>query len=224
MSASPIFDVNTGEYLGVDTHGYLKGEILLMDKKKYQELKKARNGDRITHEEALKNSISIGDLPDEKKSMDVWSIVVNKVAKFGFELFYKYDPSPYLAGREIQVFSRKNKWKTRHAQTTLAAGDFAENINFAGDVDFITFNFDRRKDLNTAGNIISLFEHEHYFHGCLDLRAALHDFDVHAVIYKKQKESSIYKYTSGTYRENINEHVQFYDDYYKEQKTKSSKP
>lgn len=68
----------------------------------------------------------------------------------------------------------------------------------------VSINFDNRKNLNTAGNIGSLFEHEYHFHGVLNLNNKIgQKVDPHSIIYPEQAKSSIFKFTSGNYRTHI---------------------
>jgi hypothetical protein len=86
--------------------------------------------------------------------------------------------------------------------TPILIDGYGQNENFVNDVDYIIFNFDLRRDLNTTGNILSLFEHEYLYHGKMNLRQKMSKPDVHFTegIYKMQVKSPIFKYTSGRLR------------------------
>ncbi|WP_413513494.1 RHS repeat-associated core domain-containing protein [Myroides odoratus] len=71
MIASPIFDDETGNYLGSDSKGFWEGETLLMNKNKYLELYKNNGNKPIDHDVAVANSRTFNKLQETKSDISI---------------------------------------------------------------------------------------------------------------------------------------------------------
>jgi RHS repeat-associated protein len=203
---SPIFDSNNGAYLGSDSTGFMSGDILFMDADKYKELKKTSESGVVDHKDAVKNSISIADLPDTPEGMQLFHNAVDFTAKVTYKVFHGKNPTEGLLGGQISTSSEKNGLGINNPENL--GTEFGQTNNVAdatGDkppVEKISINFDKRRFLNTAGNIGSLFEHEYHFHGVSNIRN-INTPNAESVIYQKQVKTSIFKFTSGHYRQHL---------------------
>jgi|GEM_PF-578951 len=205
---SPIFDNKTGAYLGNDSYGFMRGDILFMDRDRYAELSNQSKDGIINHNIAVKNSRSIADLPDTRGSLVLFHNAVDFIAKTTYLAYYGENPTKGLLNGSISVSSDKLRFGTNNAPNI--GTDYGQNVNWV-DEDAIIFNFDQRKDLNTAGNIGSLFEHEYHFHGKMNLRQKMGKTDVHQKIYPLQANTPLFKrYATGEYRKQIEESARIY--------------
>lgn len=197
-SASPIYDSATGEYLGVDSQGFLRGDVLFMDKQKFNKL--SDNGkNKIDHKIAKENSLSIANLPNTKEGAVLYSKAVDHISKALYKLYYHTDIKDKLAGGKVQVMSDNLNIGTKYSDRL--DGDYGVNVNYYDDVDRVTLSFDHRKVLNTAPNIFALFEHEFHGHGVLGHRQRIGKPDCHGPIYKMSVNSPNFKYVTDTYRQ-----------------------
>jgi RHS repeat-associated protein len=202
---SPIYDSESGKYLGVDNQGFLRGEVLFMDADKYKELSK--NG-KMDHNVAVKNSISIADLPDTEQGFKLFSKAADHISKSLNKLFYNRDAKDNLFGGNVQTYSDELRLMTSHGEDIGSDIGRSKNIVFGanGDtsqnVERITMGFDhRRQYLNTAPNIFSVFEHEFVAHGLMGLRQRVGSYDIHGEVYKFQVSTFNFRhYVTGDYK------------------------
>ena len=205
---SPIFDSKTGAWLGNDSKGFMSGDALFMDANKYKELKASSENGVVDHNDATKNSTSIADLPDTEQGVKLFHTAVDFISKVTYKAFHGKNPTEGLLNGQISVSSDKLGIATNRADNI--GTDNGQTANVAGAVfdkpavEKVSINFDNRKNLNTAGNIGSLFEHEYHFHGVLNLNNKIgQKVDPHSIIYPQQAKSSIFKFTSGNYTTHI---------------------
>jgi RHS repeat-associated protein len=205
---SPIFDSKTGSYLGNDSQGFLKGEVLFMDKEKFSNLKSESKNGVIDHNVAVDNSQSISELKSTESNMLLFNKATDFIDKTLYKFFYGENPTKELRGGSVQTASAELGIGSPYARPVDT--EFGNYHNVGGNIDVITQSFDNRKTLNTAANIFSNFEHEFRGHGG---RA---DFNIselpssknydnleHKAIYKMQMNSPNFKFTSGAYRQHI---------------------
>lgn len=205
---SPIYDSKTGKYLGVDSQGFLRGEVLFMDSSKYNQL--SQNG-RIDHNVAVNNSISISQLPSNEQGMNLFYKAVNHVSKTMDNWFYNNNPSENLFGKDIKVFSNQLGIGTKGSNPKgYSTGTIGQNDSMLDDginpdkrIDRISMNFDYRNIINTAPNIFSLFEHEFYGHGENGWRNKVgQSEDPHKKVYNFQVNTFNFRhYVTGEYKE-----------------------
>ncbi len=87
-SSSPIFDSKSGDYLGSDSEGFDKGEVLYMDKDKYNELS-INNQKVIEHKVAIINSIYTNEtLPENETGMELFEKSSNTISR---ALYLRYE-------------------------------------------------------------------------------------------------------------------------------------
>ena len=204
---SPIFDSKTGVWLGNDSLGFMRGDVLFMDKEKFDELSKASKNGKIDHKDAVKNSTSIADLKETPHDIALFHSAVDFVAKVTYKAFYDEDPTKGLYKGKISVSSAKTGMGVNNPDV-LDIDTYGQNTNMAKgnpDIDKVTVNFDLRKDLRNAGNIGSLFEHEYRFHGIFGMRTRFNPFyDPHPKIYPLQAKTPLFlKYATGNFREGV---------------------
>jgi hypothetical protein len=205
---SPIYDSQTGKYLGNDSKGFLKGEVLFMDKTKYKELAKKSEGGVIDHKVAVKNSTAISKLASTETNLKLFNAATDHIDKSLNKFFYHIDPTRELAGGRVQTASAKLGIGTEKA--TPVNDEYGNHINIGGNIEKVTNNFDNRTQLNTAANIFSNFEHEFRGHGDkVDLNINLrksdpaYNFEEHKAIYNMQMNSPNFRFTTGTYRQHV---------------------
>jgi RHS repeat-associated protein len=207
---SPIYDSKTGKYLGVDSQGFLRGNVLFMDSDKYNEL--SNNGkNRIDHNKAVKNSTSISQLPNNEQGMNLFYKAVNHIAKTMDNWFYNHDPKENLLGGDIKVFSNQLGIGTPGINDKGYSLDtIGQNDSGAWDsshpeerIDRVSMNFDYKNLMNTAPNIFSLFEHEFYGHGLNGWRNKIGgNEDPHKKVYNFQVNTfNFIHYSTGEYKE-----------------------
>jgi len=203
---SPIFDSKTGAWLGNDSTGFMNDDVLFMDADKYKELKANSENGVVDHKDATKNSKSIADLPDTAEGMQLFHNATDFIAKVTYQVFHGENPTEGLLAGEISTSSEKLGLGINNPENL--GTEFGQTNNMAeatGDklgVEKISINFDKRKFLNTAGNIGSLFEHEYHFHGVSNIRN-INTPNAESVIYQKQAKTSIFKFTSGHYKQHV---------------------
>ncbi|WP_353088225.1 RHS repeat-associated core domain-containing protein [Flavobacterium sp.] len=217
---SPIFDDNTGEFLGVDNKGFLRGEVLFMSKEKYESLTSQAGGKKIEHSVAVENSTSIADLPETEKGFKLFTKAVDYISKKLYALFYHENSiEQNLFGNSVQVYSKRLGIKTEKAGDL--GGDIGLSVCVLNNLDNpqksihqITFGFDHRKKyLNTAPNIFSLFEHEYQFHGVMGLRQKIGEYNIHGEVYKRQANTFNFKnYVTGDYKRLVENRNKYYND------------
>ncbi|WP_423740188.1 RHS repeat domain-containing protein [Flavobacterium columnare] len=205
---SPIYDSQSGKYLGNDSQGFLKGEILFMDKAKYQELSKSSKNGIIDHTNAVKNSTAISNLASTENNLRLFNTASDHIVKTLYKFFYHIDPTKELALGRIQTASKELGIGTERA--TPVDDEFGNHINIGGNKEKVTNNFDQRVKLNTAANIFSNFEHEFRGHGNkVDLNINLlksdpaYNFEEHKAIYNMQINSPNFRFTTGPYRQHV---------------------
>jgi hypothetical protein len=213
---SPIFDNKTGKYLGSDSQGFMRGDVLFMDASKYKELQKSSENGVVDHEAAVANGESIADLKATPENVQLFHSAVDFVSKVTYMAFHGVNPSNGLLNGEISVSSDELGIGTNNPANI--GTDYGQNKNVAKgsngslDIDKVTINFDNRKDLNNAGNIGSLFEHEYHFHGVKDARNTfMPSYDAHSKVYPLQAKTSIFDFTTGNYRTHVLQWSKFYE-------------
>jgi hypothetical protein len=207
-SASPIFDSSTGAYLGNDSQGFLKGDVLFMNKEKFNSLSSESKNGVIDHDVAQKNSTSISKLSPTEGNMMLFNKATDFIDKTLYKAFYGVNPSKELFTGQVQTASAKLGIGTSEARPVDT--EFGNYHNVGGNVDVITQSFDNRTLLNTAANIFSNFEHEFRGHGGragfkIPYPPSSRYFDdaEHKAIYNMQRTSPNYKFTTGGYRQHI---------------------
>ena len=206
---SPIYDSKTGKYLGVDTEGFLRGEVLFMNADKYREL--SNNGEkRIDHNDAVNNSTSMSKLPNTEEGMDLFYKANNHIVRTMDKWFYDHNPNPNLLGGDVKAFSNELGIGTKgsnpkgYSSDTIGQNDSIswDSLNPGNRVDRVAMNFDYRNLINTAPNIFSLFEHEFYGHGLNGWRNEIGgNKDPHKNVYNLQVNTiNFLRYASGEYK------------------------
>ncbi|TRX34096.1 hypothetical protein [Flavobacterium restrictum] len=198
--ASPIFDNKTGSYLGNDSKGFLNGEVLFMDKDKFTSLTNESKEGIIDHNVAVdnKNSQSIADLKPTEANMILFNQATDFIDKTLYKAFYGINPSKELFSGRVQTGSVQLGKGTESARPM--GTEYGNYHNVGGNIDIITQSFDNRKELNTAANIFSNFEHEFRGHGG---RGGFGNNPDHKAIYNMQITSPNFKFTTGLYRQHI---------------------
>jgi hypothetical protein len=191
-NAGPIYDSESGSFLGVDSKGFWEGEVLFMDKDKFNQL--SENGkNKIDHDVAVKESdYTVTSLPENDKGVKLFEKAYNSIAKAGYKAFEKENVSLFndkVSAKKLGKSFGYANYNTGYPSETRESGWEKHDI---------TVNFDARADLNTPGNIFSNFYHEYKGHGELNLGNKQHP-----VIYKMQKDHISFKYTTGKYREHL---------------------
>jgi len=143
MWVGPIFDDRTGDYLGVDSKGFLDGEILFMNRERFYELEKRSKTGIIDHDIAVENSMSIADLPESKEGFILFNKATDMISKTLNKVFYGEDPTDFLHGGRVATSSKNLGIKTRNSDM-LDFNVFGQNTNFLDAIDIVTMNFDRR--------------------------------------------------------------------------------
>lgn len=131
---SPIFDSKTGEYLGVDSWGYLKGDVRFMDKAKFNEMYEYSKDHVIDHNDAVKNSISIADLPSNEKGLKLFYNAADEISKTLYKIFYnesRGDLSSKLFNGHISVYSQIGGINKPVGLNEITYG---QDDNIAGDI------------------------------------------------------------------------------------------
>ena len=203
---SPIYDSKTGAYLGNDSWGFLYGEVLFMNKKRFNDLKKNSPNGVIDHAKAVRNSISIRNLPNNFGGVRLFNTAANHIDKVMYEYFYHVDPSKELIGRTVETYS---KYGMTERASVLSESDYGSHDNSV-----ITNNFDMRNGLNTAPNIFSNFEHEFRGHGgrfpfknkyqrtCIQCQDNYSLYE-HKMIYDMQIHSRNFQFITGEYKDHL---------------------
>ena len=188
-SFSPIFDAETGDYLGSDSEGFNRGEVLYMDRAKFLELSEG-NTKTIDKKVAVENSLYTNKtLPDNSKGLELFKKSSNTISHAIYKAYEKTKPS--LENNSIYVDRFLNGDLARYDEASIApGGEWLHRV---------IFNFNRRTDyLNTPMNIYSVFLHEYEGHGKLSLNNAQH-----GEIYLMQYKHPSYKLLSETMQKHI---------------------
>ena len=219
---SPIYDNKTGNYLGNDSQGFLRGEVLFMNSDKFKELSK--NG-TINHDVATKNSTSISNLSNTAESLLLFNAASTHIDKTLYEYFYHSNPTDELMGGITYSSSEKLGLATgrpsdKSGNVNQTTDEYGNHSNVGPGLDHITNNFDQRSQLNTAPNIFSNFEHEFRGHSRkVDFNLKMtpsnnnYRFYEHKAIYNMQMNSRNFQFTTGAYREHIINSNKFYEGY-----------
>ncbi|MCL1656151.1 RHS repeat-associated core domain-containing protein, partial [Elizabethkingia miricola] len=224
-SISPIFDSNTGNYLGNDSKGFLSGEVLFMDKKTYEQLSSNSKNGVIDHDVAVKNSTSISKLDDSKHSLVLFGKATNYINRALYQAYYGENIKDNLKDGYSGAYSLKLGVSTPNLSkdgtpSTNEEGAYGYWYPYTSSIDYIGQNFDARKELNTSANIFSNFEHEFRGHGDrsgikinLSKMDEYYNFYEHKAIYKMQMNSKNFPFTTGSYKQNIINRNKYYDQY-----------
>ncbi|HFK5529575.1 TPA: RHS repeat domain-containing protein, partial [Elizabethkingia anophelis] len=224
-SISPIFDSETGNYLGNDSKGFLSGEVLFMKKNTFDRLSKESESGVIDHNKAIENSTSISELNNSRHSLILFGKATNYINRALYQAFYGEDVRANLKDGYSGAYSIKFRMRTPNltgagAPTEKEGDAFGYWYPYTSNIDYIGQNFDRRSDLNTAGNIFSNFEHEFRGHGDragfkinLSKMDEYYNFYEHKAILQMQINSQVFKYTSGEYQQQIIGKNNYYDKY-----------
>jgi hypothetical protein len=194
MSENPIFDSETGNYLGSDNKGFLEGDVLFMDKGKYDNLSQ-NNSQLIDHDVATKNSnYTMGSLPDSDKGMALFEKAYNTIAEAGYKVFEGAKPDLKNNKVEAQRFTGTYKDAYAYNDGAIPKG------NDGFEKHDIKVNFNDRKDLNTAGNVFSNFLHEYKGHGIMNIGTG---YANETRIFNMQVNHPSFKFTSGNYKNHL---------------------
>ncbi|WP_207758904.1 hypothetical protein, partial [Flavobacterium aurantiibacter] len=183
---------------------------LIMDEKKFNELKAESKNGVIEHNVAEKNSIKISRLGNTYKNMQLFQKIVTHISKTLNKYYYDSDPTSKLARGTIEISSLVQNKKTSSDAEFLSKTTYGDHQRFGDTGSLITMNFDLRKELNTAPNIFSLFEHEFHGHGGntplnikIDRSDQYFKYYQHKAIYQMQSKTENFKNVSKPYRKHV---------------------
>lgn len=205
MAASPIFDSETGGYLGSDDKGFWEGEVLIMSEEKYDELSN-NNSQIIKHEDATENSdYTASTLPDNDKGRELFGNAVLAIGMRGYREFEGEDSPVNVLKVEKNGSGKNSRYGGENGGIPVESetGEVSYLYN-------ILVNFDKRDQLNTAGNIFSQHLHEVKGHGVLDLK---YSKSGHKAIFNMQINHPSFKHTTGKYRQHIKDMVELYKNF-----------
>jgi|GEM_PF-3645575 len=198
---SPIFDSETGSYLGEDSQGAFEGDVLYMNKDKFNSL--SSNGTKtIDHDVATKQSdYTAATLPDTEHRKKLFGAAYNTIGKYRLKHFENEES--LLLGNKVEVAD----W----GKGIAYAANYGNGHNQPGGrspegwllyYDEIQVNFAERDQLNTPGNMFSNYLHEYKGHGSRGMGLSDGKTD-HKIIYNMQINHASFKYTSGSYRQHV---------------------
>lgn len=211
---SPIFDMNTGDFLGTDSDGF-QGEMLFMSKDQYNSLSK--NGTQIIdHGVAMMSSYKIGfdinkpfdkSLPFNNQTAKVlgnaFSYVVGRMSNDGINVGSLHNGKVSTYGN-YSFFDETNNIDYRSISsnggilnyesviTSLAAYSKSDNM--------LTYNLNYRDYLNTVENVQNLAVHEFIGHKIKGYDASV---GKHAMAYDLQMRHPTFNKTTPAFQNMI---------------------
>lgn len=195
-SYSPIFDAETGDYLGSDSEGFAKGDVLYMDRTKFLELSDG-NKKTIEHKVAVENSqYTNKTLPDNSMGIELFKKSSNIISQAIYKAYEK--TKPLLEGNSIYVERLSKGDIARYDEASISpSGEWMHRV---------IFNFNNRTDyLSTPMNIFSVFLHEFEGHGVRSINNSQH-----GEIYLMQFKHPSYKLLTETMQNHILQKLDYY--------------
>jgi RHS repeat-associated protein len=216
-STSPIFDIDTGEFLANDSEGF-KGDILFMSKEQYNQL--SSNGSAvIDHNMALSNGTKIGSLaapytdalsaylPFNQKTARVlnnaFTYIVNKLAIPGFNMKDLHNGKTSTYGYDVY---EDGNFERQAAGGQANDGSLSLNslleapAAYSSESNTITYNLNMMELLNTVENVQNIAVHEIHGHKLLHFDKAV---GKHRFAYKLQMDHPTFKNTTPLYQQRI---------------------
>ncbi len=195
---SPIYDIETGKYLGNDTEGF-KGDILFMNGEKYNQM--TQGGKYIIkHSWAINNlqGINGGDVSLMAKA-NAYTDIVSRMPEVDMNKLYNGKISAYnydFNNRKEEYFNNGTK-VSGEAVTTHENGKIKVTAIFLQGIN---------EDLTTVENVQNLLGmHEYYYHGVQG-----YSNSQHGLFLKKLKLHPSWNGTTPNYQNDVNNDIRRY--------------